>query len=125
MFVSIIWSQSSRFALSAPSKPNARPALLHKTHILLKFGGRLSIAVFTDLLSPTSNDKGKEPSPNSAASSSKRSALLPVIIVCQPFLLNNLAVAIPKPDVAPVIKIVLGNLEFIFILFKYRFSFIP
>jgi hypothetical protein len=34
-------------------------------------------------------------------------------MVCHPFSLNNLAVALPKPDVAPVIKIVFGKLEFI------------
>ena len=45
--------------------------------------------------------------------SSSRSALRPVIMVCHPFSLNNLAVAFPKPDVAPVIKIVFGKLEFI------------
>ena len=97
--------------MSAPSSPSANPALLHKTDILLKLGGRLSIADLTDLLSLTSNDNGKELSPNSLANSSNRSPLLPVIIVCQPCSLNNLAVAFPKPDVAPVINIVFGNLE--------------
>ena len=125
ILVSIISSQSSRSALSAPSRPKANPALLHKTEILLKFGGRLSIAYLTDLLSLTSNDNGNEFLPNSFAISSNLSPLLPVIIVCQPLSLNNLAVALPKPEVAPVIKIVLGNVELILTPFSNDFSFFP
>ena len=109
--VSSIVSQSSRFAFSKLSRPKASPALFTKILMSLHSGGRLFSVSNTSFLFCTSKTSGNTLILyllfNSSANENNFSFLLPVMMQFHPLEANFSAMAFPKPEVAPVIRMIL------------------
>ena len=103
-------SQSSKLASRKESRPNARPALLTKRSTPCHSAGKLFKCANTAALSCTSNIKLKVFTPYllsiAEATSANFSLRRAVKIKFQPPAANFSAIALPNPELAPVINII-------------------
>ena len=108
--VSIMVSQSSIFASRNESRPSARPALLTKISTACHAAGKSFNCAKTASLSCTSNTKLKVFTPYffsiAVATSANFSLRRAVKIKFQPPAANFSAIALPNPELAPVINII-------------------